>query len=54
MQDFEHYWTGVESEDIQVAELSQKEFQIKSSINHEYYVYKLYLKNCYGDWMVKK
>uniref|UniRef100_A0A2S2PDB5 Defense protein l(2)34Fc n=2 Tax=Schizaphis graminum TaxID=13262 RepID=A0A2S2PDB5_SCHGA len=44
---FEHFWTNQETEDIPVAELSQEEFELKNSFNHEYYIYNLYIKNCF-------
>jgi hypothetical protein len=44
---FEHFWTNQETEDIPVVKLSQEEFELKSSINHEYYIYKLYIENCF-------
>ncbi|NP_001233023.1 uncharacterized protein LOC100166015 isoform X1 [Acyrthosiphon pisum] len=45
---FKHFWTNEETDDIPVAKLSPEEFNIKNSINHEYYIYKLYTKNCFS------
>ncbi|KAE9534742.1 hypothetical protein AGLY_008034 [Aphis glycines] len=45
---FEHFWTNEETKDIPVVPLSQEEFDIKNSINHEYYIYKLYTQNCFS------
>jgi len=45
---FEHYWTNEETKDIPVVPISQEEFDIKNSINHEYYIYKLYTQNCFS------
>lgn len=48
MLNFEHFWTNEETDDIPVAELSAEEFKIKNSINHEYYIYKAYIQNCFS------
>lgn len=44
---FEHFWTNEETEEIPVAKISPEEYKIKNSINHEYYIYKLYTQNCF-------
>ncbi|XP_026808656.1 defense protein l(2)34Fc-like [Rhopalosiphum maidis] len=44
---FEHFWTNQETEDIPVAKLSKEEFELKNSFNHEYYIYNLYIQNCF-------
>ncbi|XP_025197942.1 defense protein l(2)34Fc-like [Melanaphis sacchari] len=45
---YEHYWTNQETEDIPVAKISQEEFNMKKSINPQYYIYKLYIQNCFS------
>lgn len=48
VHDFEHYWTNEETDDIPITSISPEEYKIKSSSNHEYYVYKLFIKNCFS------
>lgn len=48
VHDYEHFWTNEETKDISVATLSKQEYKQKSSINHEYYIYKLYTQNCFS------
>lgn len=44
---YEHFWVNEETDTVPVVQLSPEEYELKSSINHEYYVYKLYVKNCF-------
>jgi len=46
--DFEHFWVNEETNDIPVAKISAEEYKLKTSINHEYYIYRLYIKNCFA------
>lgn len=48
MHDYKHFWTNEETAEIPVLEISPEESNIKSSINHEYYIYKMFIKNCYS------
>ncbi|XP_025419498.1 putative defense protein 1 [Sipha flava] len=48
VHDYKHFWTNEETAVIPVLEIPPEEYAIKSSINHEYYIYQMFIKNCYS------
>lgn len=50
--DYEHFWVNEETDDIPVAKLSAQEYITKTATNHDYYIYKLYVQNCFAQsWL---